>query len=328
MRKIIQYSLFVVYLFLISVPAGAEKFNTQQRYLYIQPGQTVFNIVKVLYPGRSAEWPGIIKQIVRKNPHAFIGADASRIQVGARIAIPTSIGKLKSVSKTVIYKAPKAVGQVVTIRGVSFVFAKNKRKRDLKVGSELYVGDRIFTGAKAFLRLNMIDDAKIDLRCNSEMVIEDYKLSNDGNRSVLNLIKGSLNKVTGSIGKLAEDVYEMKTPMATVGVRGTEYALRVLQSYGCDGSIDVNSRGMFVRVKQGGIDVKAKSKNQKVALNRGETAHLASQDARLKKIEAKSSVFGDVDRKKNYFFGSVSWFILLLPLMLLFRSGSKHKSCR
>ncbi len=325
MRKYIQYLLLVVTLSCISSTANSEKFNTQQRYLYIQPGQTIFSIVKVLYPNRRAEWPQIIKQIVRKNPHAFIGADASRIQVGARVAIPTSNGRLKSVSKAVVYKAPKAVGQVVKTRGVTFVLSKKNRKRDLKVGSELYVGDRIFTGVNAFVRLNMIDNAKIDLRCNSEMVIEDYQLSKDANRSVLNLIKGSLNKVTGSIGKFADDIYEMKTPLATVGVRGTEYALRVLQSYGCDGSIDVNSRGMFVRVKQGVVDVK--SKDQKVAVIKGETAHLASKAAYFKKIEARNSVFGEPDRKKNYFFGSLSWLLILMPVIVLLRMGVKRKLC-
>ena len=61
---------------------ASGKFNAQKRYLYVQPGQSIFSIVKVLYPDQQDQWGKIIKKVVRVNPHAFIGADATKIQVG------------------------------------------------------------------------------------------------------------------------------------------------------------------------------------------------------------------------------------------------------
>ena len=292
--------------------APAPKFNVEKRYLYIQPGQTVFSIVKVLYPDQEDRWPDIIRQIVRKNPHAFKNKDASRIVIGERIQLPSPRESNQSLhAKSLVYKAPEAVGQVIQARGKTFAISPKKKRRNLAPGSEVYVGDRLYTGVKGFIRLSMIDDAKIDLRCNSEMLIEDYKLLRAGNRSIIYLIQGSLKKITGSIGKMSEDVYEMKTPMATVGVRGTEYALRVLQSHGCDGSLDVNSEGLFVKVNTGAIDLKNKSGTRE--LNEGDAAHVTSDQADPQAISVQGGVFDAAKSEEE----QSSWWWWLLGLVLI-----------
>lgn len=313
--------MLVIACLAMSFSAQASKFNTEKRYLYVQPGQSIFSIVQVLYADQQKYWPEIIRKIVRTNPHAFVGADATKILPGERIELPAYTSSIRptsppSSSKAVVYKGPSAVGQVIKSRGRAFVLSEEHKRRDLVLGSEVFVGDRIFTGVEGFIRLSMIDDAKIDLRCNSEMRIEDYQLLRGANRSVLRLIKGSVKKITGSIGKVAEDIYEMHTPIATVGVRGTEYAIRVLQSHGCDGSLDVNSEGLFVKVNKGAIDVT--SDQQKVALNSGQAAHLADDASQLKAIEARDGVFEEAPEEKKSFLGSVSW-LLLMPALLLLR---------
>lgn len=317
--------MLVVCLLLSFNALASGKFNAQKRYLYVQPGQSIFSIVKILYPEDKAQWPNIIKKVVKTNPHAFIGADATKIQAGERLELPaiSSNFKPRSSSKVVAFKKILAVGQVIKSRGKTFVISKKNEKRNLDLGSEIFVGDRVFTGVKGFIRLNMIDEAKIDLRCNSEMLIEDYQLLRGGNRSVIYLIKGSVKKITGTIGKMADDVYEMHTPLATVGVRGTEYAIRVLQQHGCDGSLDVNSKGLFVKVNRGGIDIK--SQQEALALNQGEAAHLADETSNLKSIEASDGVFDTAqDDKKSYFFGSMLWLILLTPVIYLVRKNENN----
>lgn len=292
------------------VPAGAQAatdFKAPKRYLYVQPGQTVSGIVKVLYPDQQDKWPELIRLIVKKNPHAFKNGIAAEIRVGERLALPDVKSTVKSTPAVVVYKGRESVGQVVESRGKTFAISKQKQRRDVDVGSEVFVGDRLFTGVDGFLRLSMIDDAKIDLRCNSEMLIEDYQLLKAGNRSVIYLLKGSLRKISGSIGKVADDLYEMKTPIATVGVRGTDYAIRVLQSFGCDGSVDVNSDGMFVRVNSGGIDVT--NQTGTVALEAGDAALVSSANSEAKPIDVGDGVFGS---KENS-----SWIWWLLGIIVI-----------
>jgi len=322
------WGIFILCL-LLSFNAAAAKFNAQKRYLYIQPGQSVFSIVKVLYPNQQDQWPQIIKKVVKVNPHAFVDGNPIKIKAGQRIELPA----YRSKSTAAVYQKPvvkkiHSVGQVIKQRGKTFTISrKNKGKKiktNLDVGSEIFVGDRVFTGVNGFIRLNMIDDAKIDLRCNSEMLIEDYQLLRGGNRSVIHLIKGSVKKMTGSIGKMAEDIYEMHTPLATVGVRGTEYAIRVLQQHGCDGSLDVNSKGLFVKVSRGAIDVQ--SQKEKREISQGEAAHLANHKSEIKSIKIQDGVFDAVqsEEKQTGLFGSVSWLLFLVPLIFFTRKMLQH----
>ncbi len=306
----------------VSTYAGAsDKFNAQKRYLYIQPGQSVFSIVKVIYPDEKPRWSKIIKKIVKINPHAFSHSDPLKIKVGERIELP-NISLIKTTQKkhAHLFKQKQTVGQVIKKRGKAFVISKKNKQRKLDIGSEIYVGDRIFTGVTGYIRLNMIDQAKIDLRCNSEMLIEEYRLLRGGNRSVIYLIKGSVKKITGTIGKMADDLYEMHTPLATVGVRGTEYAIRVLQQHGCDGSLDVNSKGLFVKVNRGEIDVKNKKESR--VLKQNEAMYLADKNGQLKKIEAREGLFDRVEEDKTYFFGSLFWLLGLFPVICVLRKSA------
>ncbi len=292
-----------------SADAANADFKVEKRYLYVQPGQTIFSIVKVLYPDQKENWPVIINEIVKKNPHAFERGVASQIRVGERIELASFKSGIKPATKMMVYKGPESVGQVMQARGKTFAISAKNVNRELAIGSEIFVGDRLFTGVDGFMRLSMIDEAKIDMRCNSEVLIEDYRLLRAGNRSIIHLIKGSLRKVTGSIGKMAEDVYEMRTPMATVGVRGTDYAIRVLQSHGCDGSVDVNSDGLFVKVNAGAIDLKNKSGT--VGLNEGDAAHVSSDGANPQNIRVGDGVFDAAEEEGS------SWWKWLLVIVLI-----------
>ncbi|MDX1434446.1 MAG: FecR domain-containing protein, partial [Gammaproteobacteria bacterium] len=44
-----------------------------------------------------------------------------------------------------------------------------------------------------------------------------------GSRSFFSLLKGGLRTITGAIGKLNRKAYQIRTPVATIGIRGTEY---------------------------------------------------------------------------------------------------------
>lgn len=228
------------------------------RYLYVQPGQTLHNIVKRLYAHKKPEWPRITNDIVRMNPHAFVDGDPTRMKAGIRLELPPRQRpeKMKRLSGDKTH-----VGNVLIARGQALAVSPDSSSRKLAAGDHVFIGDKLITGADGFIRLHMIDDATLDLRCFSIMVIEDYAIkSNVGeNRSVINLLKGSLKKVTGEIGKWKEDVYQLKTPVASIGVRGTEYALRVFQSKGCEGTIDLNDNGLYLEVMKGIVDVSNKA---------------------------------------------------------------------
>jgi hypothetical protein len=224
-KKFILLFKLLAFLFAFSLGstgiAATDDYSAGIRYLHVQKGQTLHNIVKRLYP------------TVRLNPQAFIDEDPTRMKADVQLTLPGADKKKTTVAVATV----KKVGLVQTVSGSVIAVDKSKVSRKLLVGNPVYLGDKVITGEDGLVRLKMIDDAILDLRCFSIMVIEDYAINPDNRRSILNLLQGSLRKVTGKIGKMSEDVYELKTPVASVGVRGTEYALRVFQSKGCGGTI-------------------------------------------------------------------------------------------
>jgi len=270
-------------------PAFAQEvIQADSRYLHVQPGQTLHNIVRRLYPQRQQEWAKLEQQIVRDNPHAFVDGDKTKMKAGVRLELP----KRMVVKPRPIARKPSQVGEVIMARAEALAINQQKVSRDLSVGDAVFVGDKIVTGKNGFLRLHMVDNAKLDLRCYSIMVIEKYDLQSANRSSILNLLQGSLRKVTGEIGKWTEDVYELKTPVASVGVRGTEYALRVFQSKGCDGSVDTDDNGLYVKVINGLVDVHNKAAKTEVAKN--DTLYIPLPDKAPVEKDIKPGVFEPV----------------------------------
>jgi hypothetical protein len=282
----------LIFLFVIgfhpSVSFAEEVYNTDIRYLHVQKGQTLHNIVKQLYPDRVKQWSKIANDIVRQNPHAFINNDPTQMKAGVRLTLPQKV-----VVRSEPVKPVKSLQVGVVVESSGSVLALDKRKvsRKLSISSPVYLGDKVVTGENGSVRLRMIDEAILDLRCFSIMVIEEYAINNSNRKSILNLLQGSLKKITGKIGKMTEDVYELKTPLASVGVRGTEYALRVFQSKGCGGTIDADD-GLYLEVIKGLVNVHNEAGNEVIA--KGETAYVPLPKAVPRKVKIKPGVIKPV----------------------------------
>ncbi len=267
-----------------TISTAKEAYNTDIRYLHVQRGQTLHNIISRLYPKRKKEWPQLTRDLVRLNPHAFVNNDPTKMKAGVRLKLPEKVVVRSQPVKPIKLKR---VGTVDESTGSVVAVDKRQVSRKLKRGEPVFLGDKVVTGEDGFVRLRMIDDALLDLRCFSIMVIEEYALNTTNRRSILNLLQGSLKKVTGKIGKLTEDVYELRTPVASVGVRGTEYALRVFQSKGCGGTVDADD-GFYLEVIKGLVDVHNEA--GKAVIAKGETAYVPLPKAVPKKVKIKPGI--------------------------------------
>ena len=112
----------------------------------------------------------------------------------------------------------------------------------------------------------MIDGARIALQPNSELVVAEYQLPKDqvkvktqvkkaSGSSTLNLLKGGFRTITGSIGNQTnKDAYKVNTPVATIGIRGTDYSLMYC-TFDCKNNQDGSrlNQGLYLGVSQGSI---------------------------------------------------------------------------
>ena len=127
-------------------------------------------------------------------------------------------------------------GKVELIEGPVTVTGNDAKARRMLVGSILYVGDAEATGDKGELHADMADGAVIAVRPNSQVSIIRYRArGQSSDASVMSLLRGSFRSITGFIAKAAPNAYEVRTPIATIGVRGTDHEPMVIASGSADG---------------------------------------------------------------------------------------------
>src|SRR5437016_5445839 len=143
-----------------------------------------------------------------------------------------------------------AVGDVAALRGASRI--------PLSAGSTIDAGDTIVTAAQSHVQLRFSDDALVALKPESEFRIERYNFSGreDGTEiAVFRLVKGGFRTLTGQIGKLSGDRYQLLTTQATIGIRGTHYQVQLCAPEQCrEGEAAVRA-GMYGGVYEGRIAV-------------------------------------------------------------------------
>ena len=99
-------------------------------------------------------------------------------------------------------------------------------KRVLVATGPVYMGDVIRTSARGEAQIRFADDTRLVVGPNSSMTVDAFVFDNSGKarQVTLNAVRGAFRFITGSSRKSA---YSIKTPTATIGVRGTEFDFAV-----------------------------------------------------------------------------------------------------
>ncbi|NOQ34983.1 MAG: hypothetical protein GQ569_03715 [Methylococcaceae bacterium] len=117
----------------------------------------------------------------------------------------------------------EVAAKVFFAKGETYLIDSAGKQTALKKGSTLQQGDTVITKDDSRLELRFTDGGKIVFYDNSEFKIDDYHFSekSDGNEKALfYFVKGVFRTIVGSIKK---ERYQVKTNVASIGTRGTEY---------------------------------------------------------------------------------------------------------
>ncbi len=120
----------------------------------------------------------------------------------------------------------QAVGTVTHLSGPMVARKANGAVKVLAVKSEVENGDTLVTEKNTYAQIKFIDNGQITLRPGTTFKIENYAYDEgkpDGDAEHLELVKGGLRSVTGLLGKRNKEKFALKTPNATIGIRGTTF---------------------------------------------------------------------------------------------------------
>jgi len=126
-------------------------------------------------------------------------------------------------------QAAETAGTVVAFKGDVQAVGAGGVSRELAKADVVNVGDTVRTGAGGYVVIEFVDGAKATLRPDSELKIDRYAYGTDSDGAVMSLVKGGLRAITGGIAQERPESYKVETSVATLGVRGTEFALRICE---------------------------------------------------------------------------------------------------
>lgn len=139
----------------------------------------------------------------------------------------------------------KSVGTVTFSAGDVTISHADKTMTKAEKNAELNVGDAIET-KEGRVQLSMIDGGKISLQPNTIYKINQFEFNGKEDGSEYNfteLVKGGLRTISGLIGHKNRDHYQLKTVVATIGIRGTEF------------TVNFNDNNLLMTTNHGSVDV-------------------------------------------------------------------------
>lgn len=157
-----------------------------------------------------------------------------------------------------------AAAKVTMANGMVTVASGDGTIRELARDDTVRAGDVVSTSANSYVSLLFTDGGRVLLRPNSRFVIDEYSFEatsdpaaeepEGSGQASMRLLRGGFRAVTGAIARDNRDNVEVRTPVATLGIRGTDFEARM-----CAGDcFDVHPRpadGLYTGVHSGAISV-------------------------------------------------------------------------
>ncbi len=147
------------------------------------------------------------------------------------------------------YAQSAPAGTITLLNGQAQVSGTAAPAHALNKGDSVYGGDIVETGAGSYALIRFSDQGSVLLRPRSRFQIEQYQYAaaapapaqrealaplqasagSSGDSSFFRLLKGGLRAVSGLIAHADYSRYRMSSPVATMGIRGTDYELALCE---------------------------------------------------------------------------------------------------
>lgn len=128
-----------------------------------------------------------------------------------------------------VVNAWAGIGVVSDVKGTTCEIQRNKTKVPGTKGAEIETMDTYVTGA-CVSNITFKDDTKVKVTENSRLLIDDFVFDpkkSDAGKLAIKATMGTVRYTSGQIAKNNPQQVNIKTPTATVAVRGTDFTMTV-----------------------------------------------------------------------------------------------------
>jgi hypothetical protein len=123
------------------------------------------------------------------------------------------------------FSPSQAIGTVVKVKGDAVANGVSNGMRMLEGGEEISSDDLLVTFHDARLEVKLNDGTSFVMGQLGRFIVEDFRYApgQSGNKAVLNFLQGVFKMAAGGVANEDKAAFNVKTPVATIGIRGTEF---------------------------------------------------------------------------------------------------------
>ena len=146
-------------------------------------------------------------------------------------------------------------GKVLSADGDALVLRGSQILR-LSRGAGVESGDQIHTGSDGKVLIVFTDSGLVWIRANSDFVVDEYSYAQGRHEAAFfSLLKGGARSITGLIGRRTRSNFRLRVPVATIGIRGTDFSVVMCQIDCSDSDGSIAAKGLYGEVIEGRIAV-------------------------------------------------------------------------
>lgn len=130
-------------------------------------------------------------------------------------------------------QAQAGIGSVSELQGSALQVKRGNTVTSGALKSSISSNDTVITGSNTVTGIRFVDDTKVKITANSRLVVDDFVFDpkqSDAGKLALKVALGTVQYASGQIAKKNHQNVAIKTPTATIGVRGTDFSMTVDES--------------------------------------------------------------------------------------------------
>jgi hypothetical protein len=152
-----------------------------------------------------------------------------RIRQSMRLLACICVVQLFALTPVQAASAQVAVGEILLVLGKAFKLDAQGERHRLKAGDNLFAREQILTEASGHVHIKFVDQALVSVRPGSllEIVRYEFDQQNPARSTVkFELSEGVTRAISGEAARKARERFRLNTPVAAIGVRGTDFVVR------------------------------------------------------------------------------------------------------
>ena len=183
-------------------------------------------------PDLVMEWPDGSQVVVRDffngdSPPDIASADGGQLSGEMVSDLAGPVAPMQVAQAGPMDTAMEPIGSVESLNGSVTVTRADGTQVELQNGDPVFQGDQIETGADSAVGIVLADETTFSMDANGSMVLDEmvYDPGTQTGSVSLSVVEGVFTFVSGAVAKTDPDAMQVNTPVATIGIRGTQVGL-------------------------------------------------------------------------------------------------------